>query len=98
MERDNSLPAKPRCHEKLVWDWQTFAMIAIFLENSFLFLGVTKIKKKVRELLAPSLKLTTLFTVPVKGPDREKKETKSVSHQNIMARRVAIFTLVHEVS
>ena len=73
-------------------------MIAKVLGDSFLFLRVTKIKKKVRELLGPSSKLTTLFTVPAWGPGREKKETNFVSHQTIMARRVAILTLVHAVS
>ena len=53
MERDNSLAAKPRCHKKLVWDRQKLAVMSRILEDLFLYPKVTKIKKKVRALLAP---------------------------------------------
>ena len=33
-ERDNSLPAKPRCHEKLGLDWQTFVVMERVPEDS----------------------------------------------------------------
>ena len=77
MERDNSLPAKSRCHKKLVWDSQTFAVMGNLLEDFFRLLRVTKIKKKVRELRAPPPTPATLFTTPAKGPNREPKEGKS---------------------
>jgi hypothetical protein len=35
MERDDSLAAKSRGHEKLGWDSQTFALMARVLEESF---------------------------------------------------------------
>ena len=94
MERNNSLPAKPRCHENLGFDWQTLIGVARVLEDSFLFLGVTTSKKKVRERLATPPTPTTLFTTPALGPKQEPRETKPPVHQTMMARRVAILALV----
>ena len=79
MERDNSLAAKPRCHEKLVCDWQTLTVMARVLEDSFLFLRVPKLMKKVRALLAPPPTPATLFTTLTWGPKRGPKETKPLS-------------------
>jgi hypothetical protein len=64
MERDDSLASKPRCHEKLVWDWQTFVLMARFLEDFFLFLRVTEIKNKVHALLEPHPTPATVSTTP----------------------------------
>jgi hypothetical protein len=94
MERNNSLPAKPKRHKKLVRDSQTFALMARGLKNSFLFLRVMKMKKKVHAFLKPPPTLATLFTTPATGPKREPKETQSLSCLPMKARRVAFWTLV----
>ena len=64
------------------------------LEISCPFLGVTKIEKRVRKLLAPPPTPATLCTTPAYGPNREPKETKPVSRRTITARRVAALTPV----
>ena len=68
MERNQSIAAKQRCHEKLVWDRQTLAVMSRALDKSFLFPSVTQIKKKTLSLLAPRLTPATLFTTPAKEP------------------------------
>ena len=64
------------------------------LEISCPFLGVTKIEKRVRKLLAPPPTPATLCTTPAYGPNREPKETKPVSRRTMTARRVATLTPV----
>ena len=99
MERENSPPTKPRCHEKLVLDWLTFVMMAKLLENFFLFLRVTEIKKKVRDFLAPFPDPRPSSPHLHRGPkENRKRPSLFLSHQNMMARRLAILTLVHAVS
>jgi len=73
MKRDNSLSAKTRCHEKLVCERQTFAVMETVWEETLLFLRVTDVKKKVRALLAPPPTPATLFTTPAKGPKENRK-------------------------
>ena len=73
MERVNSLAPKLRCDEKLVWDSQTFALIARDLEDSFRFLRVTHMKKRVHALLEYPPTPATLFTTPAQGPKENRK-------------------------
>ena len=62
MERDNSLAAKPRCLEKLVWNSQTFALKVTVLEDCFLFLRVTNKEKKLHIFHAGPPTPGTFFT------------------------------------
>ena len=75
-------------------NWQTFAVMARVWEDILLFLSVTNIKKKMCELLAPPSTPATLFTTPALGATREPKEIKPLSYKALIARRVALLTLV----
>ena len=79
MERDNSLLVEQQCHENMGLGWQTFIVMATLLNDFFLSPRLTKIKKKVRELLEPPPTDATLFTTPALGPRRKPKEAKSLS-------------------
>ena len=64
------------------------------LNDFFLFLRVPKIKKNMRVLLAPPPTPATLFITPAYRPKREPKETKPLTRQTMIARRVAFWTLM----
>jgi len=76
MERYKSFAATTRCHEKLVWDWQTFAVMQKVLEDSFLFLRVTKVEKKVNARFAAPATSGTVFITPADRLTREPKPNK----------------------
>ena len=84
-------PQKRRCHEKLILGWQTFVLMATVLEDSFRFLRVTKIKKKVCGLLEPPPTPATLFTTPCIGVHKKTERDQAPFLTNHDGRNSCIF-------